>query len=453
MRQQRPLLVYVDGRSCRGKTLLMKTIVAAVRAQGEIVLCSATTGLVALNYEGGTTAHATYKIPVTDSEDTPNCNVTARSQRAELLRAATLHIWDEFPMAHRHLFEAVSRCLCDITGKETPCGGKVFVCCGDFRQIPPVIPGGGRSTIVEASIRSSPLWTEFALRNLTHPQRDASDAGYSHFIDLVGDGDVSATHSVDRDTHLTKMEPMSATTSEEEAIQFVFPDVNNTFECSDRAIITGTNVRVDELNSKILTKLDGPVMTLHSVTRLDPQHHGRLEHVLPEEFLHSLKSPGVPDHNLRLKLNCLCLVMRNISVQDRVMNNTKVILREVGRKYVTVETLSEHRQVLLPRITFRFTLPRSGVTVERRQFPLRPCYAITVNKSQGQTLRRICYDVREHPFAHGQLYVGTSRVRNRQDILMLTRPSHLLDGKALTKNVVYPELLPSSARRRQAAPA
>ena len=30
--------------------------------------------------------------------------------------------------------------------------------------------------------------------------------------------------------------------------------------------------------------------------------------------------------------------------------------------------------VLLPRITFRFTLPRSGVTVELRQFPLRPCY-------------------------------------------------------------------------------
>ena len=216
------------------------------------MLCSATTSLVALNY----------KIPVTDSEDTPNCNVTARSQRAEPLHAATLHVWDEFPMAHPHL------------------------------------------------------------------------------------------------------------------------------------------------------------------------------------FLHSLKSTGMPDHNLKLKLNCLCLVMRNISVQDRVMNNTKVILREVGRKYVTVETLLEHRQVPLSLITFRFTLPRSGVTVERRQFLLHPCYAITVNKSQGQTLRRICYDVREHPFAHGQL---VSCVRNRQDILMLTRPSHLLDGKALTKNVVYPELLPSSA--------
>ena len=144
------------------------------------------------------------------------------------------------------LFEAVSCCLCDITENETPCGDKVFVCCGEFRQIPPVIPGGRRSTIVEASIKSSPLWTKIALRNLTHPQRDASDAGYSHFIDLVGDEDVDTTNSVDRDTHLTKREPMSATISEEEAIQFIFPDVNNTFKCSDCAIITGTNVREDE---------------------------------------------------------------------------------------------------------------------------------------------------------------------------------------------------------------
>lgn len=55
-----------------------------------------------------------------------------------------------------------------------------------------------------------------------------------------------------------------------------------------------------------------------------------------ERSLHSLKSPGMPDHNLKLKLNFLCLMMRNISVQDHVMNNTEVILREVGRKYMTV---------------------------------------------------------------------------------------------------------------------
>ena len=84
--RERPLLMYVDGRSGRGKTLLMKVITAAVRAEGKIVLCTATTGLAALNHEGGMTAHSMYKIPVADDDETPQCNVTAGSQRAELLK-------------------------------------------------------------------------------------------------------------------------------------------------------------------------------------------------------------------------------------------------------------------------------------------------------------------------------------------------------------------------------
>jgi ATP-dependent DNA helicase PIF1 len=144
----------------------MKVITTAVRAQGDIVLCSAMTGLAALNHEGGTMAHATYKIPVTGSEEIPQCSVTARSERAELLRAAALHIWDEFPAIHQKNFEAVSNCLCDVNGSSA--SGLVFVCCGNFRQIPP--EGDLPSFTVEASIPSSPLWSSFARRNLTHPQ-------------------------------------------------------------------------------------------------------------------------------------------------------------------------------------------------------------------------------------------------------------------------------------------
>ena len=101
VQNERALLMYVDSRSGRGKTLLMKVITAAVRAQGKIVLCTATTGLAALNHEGGTTAHSMYKIPVTDEDETPQCNMTAGSQHGELLKMAAINIWDEFPMYHR----------------------------------------------------------------------------------------------------------------------------------------------------------------------------------------------------------------------------------------------------------------------------------------------------------------------------------------------------------------
>ncbi len=79
---------------------------------------------------------------------------------------------------------------------------------------------------------------------------------------------------------------MAVTASEEEAIQFVFPDVNDTELCSERAIITGRNVVVDDLNSKIMKGMDGRDVTLHSVTRLAPKDHTHLSHFLTEEFLH-----------------------------------------------------------------------------------------------------------------------------------------------------------------------
>ena len=233
--RERPLLMYMDGRSGRGKTLLMKVTTAAVRAEGKIVLCIVTMGLVALKHEGDTTAHLMYKIPVTDGEEAPQCYITGGSQGAELLKTAAMHIWDEFPMCHRKVFQAVSRCLCDLKQTTAPCGGRVFICCGDFRQIPPVIPGGGRRAIIEPTIKSSPLWESFQLKELTHPQRDAGDTTYSNFVDQVGDGRLPATHAAATATELVCLEMMAVSTNEDEAISFVFPDINDVHHCSQRA--------------------------------------------------------------------------------------------------------------------------------------------------------------------------------------------------------------------------
>ena len=103
--------------------------------------------------------------------------------------------------------------------------------------------------------------------------------------------------------------------------------------------------------------LHGEEFSLFNVTRfcLD---NARMQNLMLTQFLNSLRSPGVPEHKLKLKLNCLCMVTRNISVQDWLMNATKVIMRKIGRHLVTVETLMECRQFVLPPIIFRFPCPR-----------------------------------------------------------------------------------------------
>ena len=60
----------------------------------------------------------------------------------------------------------------------------------------------------------------------------------------------------------------------------------------------------------------------------------------------------------------------------------------------------------------------------RKQYPLRLACAMTVNRSQGQTLDKVCLDLRAPPFSHGQLYVALSRVRKKGNLIILTLPEY-----------------------------
>ena len=58
---------------------------------------------------------------------------------------------------------------------------------------------------------------------------------------------------------------------------------------------------------------------------------------------------------------------------------------------------------------------RLAAVVRRTQLPLVHAWALTINRSQGQTLDRILLDLRHAPFSHGQAYVAISRVHVAPD--------------------------------------
>ena len=74
---------------------------------------------------------------------------------------------------------------------------------------------------------------------------------------------------------------------------------------------------------------------------------------------------------------------------------------------------------------------------KRVQFPVRVCFGLTTNKSQGSSFGgRLGLDLRDECFSHGQLYVALSRTTHPGKVHVVTRDT---DGK--TANVVYPEAL------------
>jgi hypothetical protein len=91
-----------------------------------------------------------------------------------------------------------------------------------------------------------------------------------------------------------------------------------------------------------------------------------------------------------------------------------------------------------------WTIPRIKIssgnelpfTLTRKQFLIRVCFAITINKSQGQSFKQVGVDLRTPAFAHGQFYVAVSRVSSATRLHIL-----LPDTVYTTKNIVYPKVL------------
>ncbi len=135
------------------------------------MLTVASSGIASLLLPGGRTAHSRFKIPI-DLHDESTCNITQQMKVAELVRKANLNIWDEAPMMHHRAFEAVDRTLRDLMqlddaqATEKIFSGKTMVLGGDFRQILPVVPKGGREDIVSASLPRSHLWQHVTILHL-----------------------------------------------------------------------------------------------------------------------------------------------------------------------------------------------------------------------------------------------------------------------------------------------
>lgn len=106
-------MFFVYGYGGTGKTYLYKTMTAALRSEGSIVLNVASSGIAALLLDGGRTAHSRFALPININEESL-CSISGDSDLADLLRQTKLIIWDEAPMVHRHCFEAFDRTMRDI---------------------------------------------------------------------------------------------------------------------------------------------------------------------------------------------------------------------------------------------------------------------------------------------------------------------------------------------------
>jgi len=265
---------FVYGFGGTGKTFIWKTLAAAVRSKGQICLNVASSGIASLLLEGGRTAHSRFSIPLNPDEFSV-CKIKPKSDLADLIKEASLIIWDEAPMMSKFCFEALDKSFSDIIKRvdNKVFGGKVMVFGGDFRQVLPVINGAGRAEIVMSSLNASYLWDHCKVLRLTKNMRllnndlsvdEAKEIQeFSDWLLAVGDGRVNEPNDgeviIDIPEELLIQEadnPIEAISRE------IYGDPTKLHEISDpkffqrRAILAPKNEDVNTINQYMLEHLD-----------------------------------------------------------------------------------------------------------------------------------------------------------------------------------------------------
>ena len=165
------------------------------------------------------------------------------------------------------------------------------------------------------------------------------------------------------------------------------------------------------------------------------------------EFLNNLVLPGYPDHCLVLKKGMPVILLRNLNPKAGLCNGVGLIVRDVVNSRVVKVTFADGRSSevhMIPRINLIVDETKESPLKWRgRQFPLRQAFSLTINKVQGQTLKRVAVWLELPVFTHGQLYTAISRVDNLDNIRFYVPEGKTPDteGQIWTKNIVYNEVL------------
>ena len=164
-----------------------------------------------------------------------------------------------------------------------------------------------------------------------------------------------------------------------EAVSFLYPNGFDTEEFTNRAILAPTNIQCDEWNKVIQSLNPNNPKTMLSSNELDEfdDPHGIIDSMLNNDSLEYYNKPGIPVHQLILKVGDICFLLRTISKKDKLSKNTRIRIEKISRYRIVISTIEDNPKLhSIPRIKFKIS-HHFGYTLLRTQFPMTLAYAMT----------------------------------------------------------------------------
>lgn len=397
--------LFISGMAGAGKTTIINRFIELINLEYNNVFniaVTASTGIAA-TLIGGSTIHSWAGLGISVEEFDPKSIPGMMWNKADNLRAVDVLIIDEVSMLPAYLLTKVDAALKYFRKSSEPFGGVQVVFIGDFLQLPPV-----RKSDSTADCR-------FAIR--TKAWQDAN-IGYAYL-------DKSYRAKDDRLKDLLVEIGKGKVT--EKSKELVSSRVNATPRPNTAyTTLFTTNKNVDKYNIDKLAQNPNPSVFLKREIALGPY----------QEAEKLMKKYGVPDQ-IELKVGATVILTKNISVYSKGVTEQPLANGSIGKiidftrdKQAVIVKFNNGRTAIIAKTPYSLTekepLTTPGASKQAfyektvstvNQVPLKLGYAITVHKSQGQSLDGVILDL-SNIFQPGLGYVALSRVRSFDDLVI-----------------------------------
>nr|GEX84876.1 uncharacterized protein [Tanacetum cinerariifolium] len=270
------------------------------------------------------------------------------SDLADLIRKANLIIWDEAPMINRHCYKAYDRTLRDICRTDpSVASDKVFG--GKVVLLVVILDKYFQSLLMAVDMMKS---TIVFPDNMLIPEID----------DDVG--------AIIDDTYPNFLQ-----------------NLWNPSFFKEKAILAPTHEMVDIINERMLSLLLGDENEYESSDSvcLADEESNFDDSIYTTEFLNGLRMSSIPNHSIMLKIGTLIMLMRNINQRAGLCNGTRHQVLRLGINIIEAQIISGGsvgKICAIPRMVISPTDTKMLFKLNRRQFPIQVCFAMTINKSQ-----------------------------------------------------------------------
>lgn len=382
--------MFITGKAGTGKSTFLRYFLE--HTDKEVVVL-APTGIAALNI-AGQTIHSFFRI----KPGLIDLDRIGRRKQRNLYESLDMIIIDEISMVRADLFDAMEKFM-RLNGphRGATFGGVQVVVIGDLYQLPPVVTD--KEQDIFSNFYPSPFFFSAACYQACHFE-------VTEFTKIYRQSEQRFIDSLNRIRNGTVCLNTIDYLNERCGIAESSPS-------TQAVTLTTTNYLAEKINKTHLHSLSGEIREYEGVLSGELGVHAE-----------RLPAPKI----LQLKVGAQIMFTKN-DVDKRWVNGSLGTIKALGKSSITV-TLADERLVVVKTDSWeslRYQLdPETGAMAQKvvgryKQFPLLLAWAVTIHKSQGQTLDNVIIDLGYKVFAPGQLYVALSRCKTYEG-LVLKRP-------------------------------